>query len=330
MHIDKSKIILVFLTLTITVLIAVAAFSAGNKIDLVAPGATIKTVQSGFNGTEGPAADAAGNVYFTEKGGNSIQKWTWKDGKVSLYRKIDGGAIGMAFDARGRLLICEMENGRVTRDDMKGGSLQVIADSCDGKKIHIPNDIWVNPNGGTYFTDFSFAGMKLPAGNAMPGGLPGGMPPGANEKISPGDLGIDYIAPDGKVTRVANLDSPNGLIGTPDGKTLYANDGDKICSYAIGPDGSLTDKKVFCNQSTDGMALDEKGDLYLIGDSITVFNPKGEKIDEIALPEKKCKNLTFGGKNRSTLFISGNVAVYTLEMSVKGAPTALDLASGNK
>jgi gluconolactonase len=316
----------------------------------------VKTVKAGYNGTEGPAVDADGNVYFTEKIGNTIQKWTWSDGKVATYRTIEGGAIGQAFDTKGRLLICEF-SGKVARDDMKG-TLTVVADKRDGKKLHIPNDIWVAPNGGIYFTDFSFGGMRMTGGGQGPGqggasgggmpgsggpggeepgrGMPGGgptgaMPPGANEKINPGDLGIDYVSPDGKkVTRVADIDSPNGIIGTPDGKTIYAGDGNKIVSFKINPDGTLTDRKVFCNQGTDGMAMDERNNVYLIGESITVYNPKGEKIEEIITPEKNCKIMKFAGKDRKTLFVAGNVAVYTLEMAVKGAPTALDLATGKK
>ena len=304
--------------------------SSEKAAGLVAPGAAPRAVKTGYNGTEGPAADADGNIYFTERSGSTIQKWTWSDGKVSVYREVKGGAIGQAFDAEGNLLTCEMENGRITRDDMKG-NVTVLADSCDGKKLHIPNDLWVDPKGGVYFTDFSFASMKMPEGAMTGGGEGAGAPPGATEKINPGDLGIDYIYPDGKkVIRAANLDSPNGLIGSPDGKTLYALDQGKIWSWKINPDGTLTDKKVFCNESTDGMAADEKGNIYLTGDVISIYNPKGEKIEEIALPKQQYTNLKFGGKDRKTLFICGAETIYTLEMAVKGAPTALDLAKGKK
>jgi hypothetical protein len=214
------------------------ALCADKSTSVVAPGAAFKTVKEGFNGTEGPAVDSDGNVYFTERSGSTIQKWTWADGKVTEYRKVEGGAIGQAFDTQGRLLTCEMGNKRVTRDDMKGNVAVIASDHAGAKKIHIPNDIWVAPDGGIYFTDFSFASMKMtgtasgaasggapaggmPGGNApgsaksgAPGeakggqggsGFPGGGPPGMNEKINPGDLGIDYIPPDGKtLTRAAD------------------------------------------------------------------------------------------------------------------------------
>jgi gluconolactonase len=347
-----------FLTslLAVFTLFVFADFSlcAEKASSLIAPGATIKTVKTGFNGTEGPAADADGNIYFTERSGSTIQKWTWSDNKVSMYREVKGGAIGQAFDVNGNLLTCEMENGRITKDDLKG-SVTVLADFCDGKKLHIPNDLWVDNRGGIYFTDFSFASMKMPEGGMPGAGAPGGAPdafkdaaptgeksgqpgsgatgfapPRSTEKINPGDLGINYISPDGKkVTRAANLDSPNGITGTPDG-ILYALDQGKIWSWKINPDGTLTDKKVFCNTSTDGMALDEKGNVYLTDNGISIYNPKGEKIEEISLPKQQYTNLKFGGKDRKTLFICGATTIYTLEMAVMGAPSALDLAKGKK
>jgi gluconolactonase len=130
---------------------------------------------------------------------------------------------------------------------------------------------------------------------------------------------------------VADIESPNGIIGTSDGKTIYANEDKKIVSFKINPDGTLIDKKVFCEQGTDGMAIDEKNNVYLTGDdALNIYNSKGEKIEDIPTPEQRCKIMKFAGKDRKTLFLCGNVAVYTLEMAVKGAPAALDLAKGKK
>jgi gluconolactonase len=371
MNLKKLITSFFYFTMIINLILINSAKGEEKASSAVAPGATFKTVKAGFNGTEGPAVDSDGNVYFTERSGSTIQKWTWADGKVTEYRKVEGGAIGQAFDTQGRLLTCEMGNKRVTRDDMKGNVAVVAFDHAGTKKLHIPNDIWVAPNGGIYFTDFSFASMKMtgaasggapggaPAGG-MPGssapgnaksgqpsggtpaggapgdakgrqsgdGFPGGGPPGMNEKINPGDLGIDYISSDGKtVIRVADIESPNGIIGTSDGKTIYALEENKIVSFKINPDGTLTDKKIFCNQSTDGMAVDERGNVYLTGDgALNVYNSKGEKIEDIQTPEQRCTIMKFAGKDRKTLFLCGTTAVYTLEMAVKGAPTALDLA----
>ena len=277
----------------------------------------------------------------------------------------------MMFDAKGNLVICEMSNNRVVRDDMKG-NITVLADSRDGKKVHSPNDLWIDSKGGIYFSEFNMGGGpggppgggmpggaqggraasgapgSSPPGSGMPGGAPGsntaaagmqaapsgGAPgggrSGSSQTMAPGELGIDYITPDGKVIRVMDCESPNGLIGTPDGKILYFLDKNKIWSCKINPDGSLTDKKVFCESNTDGMALDEKGNLYLAADkAIAVYSPDGKKIEEITMPEG-IANLKFAGRDHKTLFITYHGYVYTLEMAVKGAPLALDLGKQKK
>jgi len=286
------------------------AISAEKTSGLIVPGAVLNKVQSGFTFTEGPAADADGNVYFTDIPNQRIWKWTWSDGKVTIYREKTGEANGLMFDAKGRMVVCEMGNSRVTLDDMKGNII-VLADSWNGKKLHMPNDLWIDANGGIYFSDF--------------------MGPDSSED---GGLQVYYISPDGKTVSRATSDltAPNGLAGTTDGKILYITDpgAKKTWAYKINPDGTLTDKKVFCEQSTDGFKLDERGNLYFSGDAgVTIFSPKGEKIEEIPM-SGRCANLTFGGKDRKTLFIAGGDSVYTLEMNVRGALTPLDMARGNK
>jgi len=323
------------------------AFSAGKSSGLVAPGATVKEVQSGFNGTEGPATDADGNVWFTEVFGQKIDKWSWKDGKVTLYRENTGKANGMMFDAKGNLVICEMGNGRVTRDDLKG-NVTVIADTLNNKKMRMPNDLWIDPRGGIYISHMY---MNLPTGVDTPGGaqpgsgapgegLPdgaqgaegarGGMPEPPSEML--GELGVVYISPDGKnVTRLTtDLTGPNGIIGTPDGKILYVGDRGKVWSYKIKSDGTLSDKRLFIEKTTDGMAMDEKSNVYLTsGQNVLVYSPAGELIEEIAVP-KGCSNVEFGGKDRKTLFITYMGYIYTLEMAVKGCQLPIDLAGGKK
>jgi gluconolactonase len=277
---------------------------------LIAPGAVLKKIQSGFTFTEGPAADAEGNIYFVDIPSERILKWTWADGKITVYKENSGKANGLMFDAMGRLVICEMGNSRVTRDDMKGNII-VLADSWNGKKFHMPNDLWIDSKGGIYFSDFA-----------------GGPGPAQVEE----GLQVYYISPDGKTVSQATKDlvAPNGLTGTPDGKILYITDpgAKKTYSYKINSDGTLSGKKLFCDQFTDGFKLDEKGNLYFSSDTgVTIYSPSGQKIDEIKLPAR-VSNLTFGGRERKTLFITCGDTVYTIEMSVRGAPTPLDLAKG--
>jgi len=344
-----SLMLSIILSIFISVTIGVCA---GKNSSMVAPGSTIKEVQSGFNGTEGPATDADGNVWFTEVFGQKIDKWSWKDGKVTLYRENTGKANGMMFDSRGNLVICEMGNGRVTRDDLKG-NITVIADTLNGKKMRMPNDLWIDPKGGIYISHMY---MNLPAGVDTPGeAQPGsGTPAGARasgvpQSLAPGgqeegrglpeppsemldELGVVYISPDGKkVTRVTtDLTGPNGLIGTPDGKILYVGDRGKVWSYQINSDGSLSKKKIFCEKTTDGMAMDENNNVYLTsGKFVLVYSPAGELIGEIVVPEG-CSNVEFGGKDRKTLFITYMGYIYTLDMAVQGCQLPVDLGKGRK
>jgi gluconolactonase len=145
--------------------------------------------------------------------------------------------------------------------------------------------------------------------------------------------GIDYIDPkSGKVSRAVELSGAHKVAVTPDGKRLYASGtGDTIYTYSINADHTASGQEVFCKEHcedlkfTDGIVIDEKGNVYTISDKIFVYNPQGFKIEEIDLPEHS-RNIRFAGKDRKTLFICGTNFVYTLEMAVKGPPSALDLA----
>jgi gluconolactonase len=118
-----------------------------------------------------------------------------------------------------------------------------------------------------------------------------------------------------------DLKQPNGIIGTPDGKTLYVADiGDKkTYSYAIKQNGRLADKKLFCEMGSDGMTIDEKGNVYLTGRGVTVFDKAGKKVTQIDVPEGWTANVCFGGADMKTLFITASTRLYGLKMSVKGA-----------
>jgi len=128
------------LSITLILLASSSTFSDEQGYSLVAPGAAIKTVQSGFQGTEGPATDADGNVYFSDMMQQRIYKWTWEDGKVTIYWENTGMGNGTMFDSKGNLIVCEMANSRLTRDNLKS-NVTVIADSCNGKK-HFTHDMY--------------------------------------------------------------------------------------------------------------------------------------------------------------------------------------------
>ncbi|MDB5289347.1 MAG: gluconolactonase, partial [Phycisphaerales bacterium] len=133
---------------------------------------------------------------------------------------------------------------------------------------------------------------------------------------------VYYLSPDRKkLTRVIDdLTQPNGIIGTPDGKTLYVADigANKTYSYTIHPDGSLADKKLFCKLGSDGMTIDDEGNVYLTGHGVTVFDKTGKQIDKIETKEPWTANICLGGKDRQTLFITASQSVYTLRTRTKG------------
>jgi gluconolactonase len=121
-----------------------------------------------------------------------------------------------------------------------------------------------------------------------------------------------------------DLEKPNGLIGTPDGRTLYVADigAGKTYAYAVRGDGTLRDKRLLCNMGSDGMTIDSEGNLYLTGgDGVTVFGARGQELERIAVPgEGWTSNVCFGGPDRRTLFITAGSGLYAVRMRVAGAP----------
>lgn len=130
----------------------VAATSYGaEKMSVVAKGAKVEKLASGFKFTEGPAADANGNIFFTDIPNNRIHKWSL-DGKLSTFREDSGGANGLLFDKNGNLLVCEGGRRQLVLIS-PDGKVTVLADKYNNKKLNSPNDLWADPKGGIYFTD---------------------------------------------------------------------------------------------------------------------------------------------------------------------------------
>lgn len=264
----------------------------------VVPGATAEKIAGDFKFTEGPAADAHGNVAFSDIPANRILVWS-VDGKLSTLRENSGGANGLWYDRQGRLLACEGDNRRVTRT-AADGKVEVLADAFAGKKLNSPNDLWVDPAGGVWFTDPRY---------------------GKEDGIEQPVMGVYYIAPTGGVTRVIDdLQRPNGVIGTLDGKTLYVGDNGAgvTWKYDIAAGGVLTNKVRFATGHADGLTLDEKGNLYLTHAAVDVVAPDGTPLGSIPVPEHPA-NVTFGGVANDELFITARTSLYRVRMAVKGA-----------
>ena len=273
---------------------------------IIAPGAAPEKISAEFLFTEGPAADKEGNVYFTDQPNDRIVKWNAADGKFSDWLKPAGRSNGLCFDAAGNLIACADGKNELWSIDPQTKTPTVLLKDYNGKLFNGPNDVWLRDNGGIYFTDPFY---KRDYWNRGP-------------KEQDGEH-VYYLAPDHKtLTRVTtDLKQPNGIIGTPDGKTLYVADigAKKTYSYTINADGILADKKLFCEMGSDGMTIDSEGNIYLTGKGVSVFDKTGKKIAQIDINEPWTANVCFGGKNKDTLFITASKSVYTLKMSVKGA-----------
>ena len=269
---------------------------------LVAPGATLKKLADDFAFTEGPACDREGNVFFTDQPNDRILKWSI-DGKLSTFMQPCGRANGLSFDPRGNLWACADEKNELWRID-PAGKVTVVVKDYQGKLLNGPNDVWIRPGGGLYFTDPYY---KRPYWKRGPKEM---------------DECVYYLAPDHKtLTRVIDdLKQPNGIIGTPNGKLLYVADigAGKTYRYRIQKDGSLKNKTLFCELGSDGMTIDSKGNIYLTGKGVTVFDPAGKKIEHIEVPENWTANVCFGGKDRRTLFVTASKSLYGLTMKVHG------------
>lgn len=278
---------------------------AAAQSDLIAPNATLEKLGEGYLFTEGPARDRNGNVYFTDQPNDRILKWTPGRG-IQEWMHPAGRSNGLYFDQRGDLIACADERNELWSISPRK-KVTVLVDKMNGGLLNGPNDVWVRPDNALYFTDPLYV-----------------RPYWNRDKASqqPGQY-VYFLTRDGKppVPVATDLRQPNGIVGTPDGKTLFVADigAGKTYRYAIQPDGTLTDKALFCEMGSDGMTLDDQGNVYLTGKGVTVFSPAGQKIAQIDVPEPWTANVTFGGRDRRTLFITASTRVYGLKMRVRGA-----------
>jgi gluconolactonase len=270
---------------------------------LVAPGAQVTKVVNDFQFTEGPAGDAVGNIYFTDIPNNRIVKWSL-DGTPTVFLDNSGGANGLYFDKDGNLLACQGTARQLVSISPKG-EITSLADKYNRKKLNSPNDLWIDPRGGVYFSDPRYGNRE---GMEQPGEY------------------VFYLTPDRRtiVRVISDMVRPNGLIGTPDGTTLYVadNGAGKTYAYQINKSGTLAKKRLFAPEGSDGMTIDNRGNVYLTTQVVAIYSKEGKKIEEIPVPEQPA-NVTFAGKDNSTLFITARTSLYAVEMQVQGAPTPI-------
>ncbi|WP_460471586.1 SMP-30/gluconolactonase/LRE family protein [Emticicia fontis] len=297
---NTKRVVVILMCLT-----GIAMKGVSQQSGIIAEGAKPQLVSDQFSFTEGPAADKNGNVFFTDQPNNKIWKYG-TDGKLSVFMDKAGRSNGTYFDKKGNLITCADDHNEIwsISPDKK---ITVLLKGHNGHIFNGPNDLWIDKKGGMYFTDPYF--QRDYWERKSPDPEIGGeklyyLPKGKNEAI--------LVDPD--------IKKPNGLIGTPDNKYLYVSDmGNRaIMRYDINADGSLSNKKEFAKDLSDGMTIDNQGNVYLAGRGVTVYNPDGKKIEQIEVPAKWTANVCFGGKNMDTLFITASESVFILPMKVKG------------
>lgn len=269
----------------------------------VADNARPTLISKQFAFTEGPVSDKKGNVYFTDQPNNKIWKYDTR-GQLSVFLEKAGRANGLYFDPKGNIIACADEKNELWSISPKG-KVKVLVNNFGGHQLNGPNDVWVAPNGGMYFTDPYYQRDYW-------------------ERKQPDikEERVYYLAPGAKEAIIAAEDfvKPNGIIGTLDGKQVYIADinGGKVYRYQVNSDGTLLRQQLMASKTTDGLALDSEGNLYLCGNGITVVNKEGLQIGFIPVPEGWTGNACFGGKNNDILFITANKGLYMLKMKVKG------------
>jgi gluconolactonase len=271
---------------------------------LIAPGAQVEKLAGDFIFTEGPTSDKDGNVYFVDQDNNRIMKWD-TSGHLTTFMQPSGYANGMTVDNDGHLIAAADEKNELWSIDIKTKKVIPLFNTYEGKLLNGPNDVWVHPQTGRiYLTDPYYPRKWWNRG----------------PKESPETVYM-YSPKDKKLVRIIDdLQQPNGIIGTPDGKTLYVADirGRQTYAYDIKADGTVANKRPFVNSGSDGLTLDAQGNLYVTGGrAVTVFDKNGQRLGGIAVPENP-SNVCFGGPDHQTLFITARTGLYAIKMRVKG------------
>jgi gluconolactonase len=264
-----------------------------------------KPVQAatGYGFTEGSSVSADGRVFFTDQPKNKIYIWDESKG-ISVFKEECERSNGTYFDSNDLLYACADLHNRLIKIKPDGEIVGVHDLGYGGKPLNGPNDLWIDKKGGIYITDPYYHRNYWEPGHVQPQDV----------------QAVYYLKPGGELIRVIDdLKQPNGIVGTPNGKFLFVSDisDQKTWKYSINEDGTLKDKVYYAPYGSDGITLDNMGNLYLTSGSVIIINNKGIKSGEIDLPEAP-SNLCFGGKDRNILFITARTSVYVVKMKVRG------------
>lgn len=283
--------------------------------------AAVERLYTGCRWSEGPVWFGDGRyLLWSDIPNNRILKWEEETGKVIAWRQPADFGNGNTRDRQGRLITCEHGGRRVVRTEYDG-SITVIMDSWQGKRLNSPNDVVVKSDGSIWFTDPPFGILGNYEGNKAESEVPQ-----AIYRVDGDTLKAAVVTDD--------VLGPNGLAFSPDESILYVVESRgvpnrKILAFDVTSGGrGLTNKRVFVDAgpggTPDGFRVDVDGNLWAgwgMGspelDGVLVFAPDGSRIGRIALPER-CANVCFGGRRRNRLFMAASQSLYALYVNTQG------------
>jgi gluconolactonase len=315
MNFRKSQILLaseiimigpILITQCLLLLLTTTGYSA-EPIAELGPVGKVKKLHTDLQFTEGPTKAPDGTIYFTDIPADRIYELA-TDGTLSVFLEPAGHCNGLMVTADGKLYACSMD-GQLITIDRKTKKVTPLASEYEGKRFNAPNDLVVDKSGGIYFTDPHFR---------------------APEPLPQGTTAVYYRAANGKVTRLLDdLKAPNGVILSPDEKTLYVIPSmqSEMMAYPVESPGKLGQGKLFCTlkqkdgqsgSGGDGLTVDTQGNLYITtGLGLQVYDPEGQLLGIIELPEQPA-NVTFGGKKNNILYVTARKSLYTVKMKATG------------
>lgn len=275
------------------------------EAQVIGPHAELKLVGDGFTFTEGPTTDEAGDVYFTDQPNDRIVRYDFATAETTTWLEPSGRSNGLYFVAPDRIIACADASNELWSIDLKTKQHQVLASGIDGRRFGGPNDCWVDRDGSIYFTDPLYK-----------------RPYWSQEFASDHPRGVYRLSPSGELSQVIDdLVQPNGIIGDAEKRSLFVADinARRTYKYRLTEDGSLADKTLFCESGSDGMTIDQQGNLYLTGGKgVTVFDSGGKVIETINVPRRWTANVTFAGPENRHLFITAGDAVFVIETNATG------------
>ncbi len=269
--------------------------------DIILTGMETEVLGTGFGFTEGPAADARGNVYFSDGRNDSI--YFWAPGRpVALFTDDSTDANGMMFNARGELYVCEGAAGRVVAYDVHTKAKRILCSEFEGLRFNEPNDLAVDRSGGFYFSDPNYQHRGQPTVRKQD---------------------VYYCSAEGRVSRVSTVcHKPNGVLLSADERTLYVADsrGQAIYRYDVAMPGVLKNERPWLESldaNPDGLTLDEHDNLYVCCGraGLLIFDRSRSFIGRI---EEHAANCCFGGPRFNVLCIASAERFLAMPTNVTG------------